>query len=62
MCKQNSISNESNAVAIYGVAKSTKARIRGKALDGAEQRAAVYHTDYQGSRSPDTELRLDNRN
>jgi|HubBroStandDraft_1064217.scaffolds.fasta_scaffold167563_2 hypothetical protein len=59
MSNPNSISNESNGVAMDGVAKSTETRLRGEALNGAEQKAVVDHTNYEASRDPDTELRLD---
>jgi hypothetical protein len=36
-----------------------KSRLRGDALDGAEQKSSVDHTDYEKSRDPDSELRLD---
>jgi hypothetical protein len=43
-------------------AKATAAerRLRGKGLDGAEQRTAADHTRYEERRNPDTELRTDN--
>ncbi len=34
-------------------------RLRGGALDGAEQKSSVDHADYEETRDPDTELRLD---
>ncbi len=34
-------------------------RLRGIALNGPEQKAAVDHSEYEGKRNPDTELRLD---
>lgn len=36
-----------------------KTHLRGGALDGAETKASVDHTDYAATRNPDTELRLD---
>jgi hypothetical protein len=36
-----------------------KTRLRGDALDGAEQKSGVEHTDYEAARNPDAELRLD---
>jgi hypothetical protein len=36
-----------------------KTRLRGSALDGAEQKSSVDHTDYEETRKPDVELRLD---
>jgi len=36
-----------------------KPRLRGEALGGAERRSSVEHTDYEETRNPDTELRLD---
>jgi hypothetical protein len=36
-----------------------KSRLRGEALGGAERRSSVEHADYEESRNPDTELRLD---
>ena len=35
------------------------ARLRGDALNGAEQRSSVLHADYESARNPDAELRLD---
>jgi hypothetical protein len=34
-------------------------KLRGIALNGSEQKAAVDHSEYERGRSPDTELRLD---
>jgi hypothetical protein len=34
-------------------------RLRGDALDGAEQKTSVAHADYEKTRNPDAELRLD---
>ncbi|MGO8829715.1 MAG: hypothetical protein ACLQT5_10745 [Steroidobacteraceae bacterium] len=34
-------------------------RLRGNALEGAEQRDAVNHAAYEKRRNPDTELRVD---
>jgi hypothetical protein len=34
-------------------------KLRGKGLDGADQKEAVDHLDYKEKRDPDTELRLD---
>ena len=34
-------------------------RLRGDALDGAEQKSSVDHADYEETRDPDAELRLD---
>jgi len=36
-----------------------KTHLRGDALDGAEQKSSVEHGDYERTRNPDTELRLD---
>jgi hypothetical protein len=36
-----------------------KPRLRGAALDGAEQKSSVDHIDYEKGRNPDAELRLD---
>lgn len=33
-------------------------KLRGIALNGPEQKAAVDHSEYEGKRNPDTELRL----
>jgi hypothetical protein len=33
-------------------------KLRGIALSGSEQKAAVDHSEYEGERNPDTELRL----
>ena len=35
-----------------------KTRLRGGALDGAEQKSSVDHAEYEVSRNPDAELRL----
>jgi hypothetical protein len=51
-------SNESN-IAAGEPAKPTKSRLRGAALQGADQKTAVGHTDYEKSRNPDSELHLD---
>ena len=34
-------------------------RLRGAGLHGAEQRSSVEHGEYEASRTPDAELRLD---
>lgn len=34
-------------------------KLRGSALTGSEQRAAVDHADYEKKRNPDAELHLD---
>jgi hypothetical protein len=34
-------------------------QLRGIALNGSEQKAAVDHSEYERGRNPDTELRLD---
>ena len=39
--------------------KSTKSRLRGAALEGADQKTSVDHADYEKSRNPDSELHLD---
>lgn len=52
-------SNDSNKAATGGAAKSAETRLRGETLDGAEQRAAADHTDYEKSHDPDAELHLD---
>jgi hypothetical protein len=39
--------------------KLVKTRLRGDALDGAEQKSSVDHTNYEETRNPDAELRLD---
>jgi hypothetical protein len=50
----------SNKVVTTGeVAKSTEPRLRGAELEGAEQKVAVDHAEYEESRNPDTELHLD---
>ncbi len=59
MSNQNSNSSESAAGAAEDFAKSKETRLRGQALDGAEQRSAAEHADYEKSRSPDTEVHLD---
>jgi hypothetical protein len=33
-------------------------KLRGIVLNGSEQKAAVDHSEYEGKRNPDTELRL----
>ncbi len=52
-------SDKSNAVATSLGSKSRKPRLRGAALDGADQKGAVEHTEYEKHRNPDTELHLD---
>jgi hypothetical protein len=42
-----------------GEPDASEIRLKGDALDGAEQKSSVDHTDYKKSRNPDTELRLD---
>jgi hypothetical protein len=34
-------------------------KLRGKALEGSDQKESVDHAEYQEERNPDTELRLD---
>jgi hypothetical protein len=34
-------------------------KLRGSALNGSEQKAAVDHSEFERQRNPDTELRLD---
>jgi hypothetical protein len=34
-------------------------QLRGKNLDGSDQKDAVDHTDYEKNRNPDAELHLD---
>jgi hypothetical protein len=41
------------------VPNPVKTRLRGVALDGAEQKSSVEHAEYEKNRNPDTELRLD---
>jgi hypothetical protein len=52
---------ESNTAASESISKSksTKSRLRGTALEGADQKSTVDHTDYEKSRNPDGELHLD---
>jgi hypothetical protein len=38
---------------------SPESRLRGAALEGAEQKNAADHTTYEKTRNPDAELRLD---
>lgn len=38
---------------------SGKGCLRGASLGGAEQKSSVEHADYEKTRNPDTELRLD---
>lgn len=52
-------SDESNAVAAGLGSKSRKPRLRGAALDGADQQTAVEHSEYEKRRNPDAELHLD---
>jgi hypothetical protein len=40
-------------------ANSRKTRLRGSALEGSEQKSAPDHVEYEKSRDPDAELRLD---
>lgn len=56
MSSENLNPDESNAPTAEVAAPN---RLRGSALDGAEQRAAVDHSDYERSHVPDSELRLD---
>jgi hypothetical protein len=56
MSSQNPYPDESTETASE---VATSNRLRGSALDGAEQRAAVDHSDYERSRDPDSELHLD---
>ena len=39
--------------------KTRKSRLRGSALEGSDQKQAPDHVDYEKSRDPDAELRLD---
>jgi hypothetical protein len=39
--------------------KGPKSRLRGSALEGSDQKTAPDHMDYEKSRDPDAELRLD---
>jgi hypothetical protein len=41
------------------MANPNEDRLRGKALDGSEQKNAVDHTEFAEARDPDTELHLD---
>jgi hypothetical protein len=52
-------SHESNIPAGEEPAKSTKPRLRGAALEGADQKTSVDHANYEKSRNPDGELHLD---
>jgi hypothetical protein len=52
-------SNESNIAAGNEPANPTKSRLRGAVLQGADQKTAADHTDYEKSRNPDSELHLD---
>ena len=38
---------------------AAESRLRGIALNGSEQQAAVDHSDYETKRNPDAQLRLD---
>jgi hypothetical protein len=38
---------------------ASERKLRGNALQGAEQKSAVDHTAYEEGRNPDTELHLD---
>jgi hypothetical protein len=40
-------------------ATAAERRLRGSALDGAENKSAADHDKYEKRRDPDTELRLD---
>lgn len=57
MGNEDPTSNE--AAASDGGVTSPESRLRGEALHGAEQGSAADHTDYERSRNPDAELRLD---
>ena len=48
-----------NKVVTSEQAADSETRLRGADLEGAEQKAAVDHVEYEKSRNPDTELRLD---
>jgi hypothetical protein len=39
--------------------KTRKTRLRGPELEGSDQKLAPDHADYEKSRDPDAELRLD---
>ena len=41
------------------IVPSSEARLRGAELEGAEQKDAADHVEYEESRNVDTELRLD---
>jgi hypothetical protein len=51
-------SNESNTLTTGGN-ESTEPRLRGPALDAADQKAAIAHVVYERSRNPDGGLHLD---
>lgn len=55
----NLYSDKSNAMAASMGSKPRKPRLRGAALNGADQRAAVEHSEYEKRRNPDAELHLD---
>jgi hypothetical protein len=55
---QNQSSVESKTSATE-VDEYTEAHLRGAGVDGAEQKAAANHTEYEEARDPDSELRLD---
>lgn len=42
-----------------GAADVVETRLRGSALDGAEEKSSVDHIKYEENRNPDAELRLD---
>ncbi|HMK85313.1 MAG TPA: hypothetical protein VK437_05080 [Steroidobacteraceae bacterium] len=50
------MSDEKESSSTNPTAKSAERRLRGPALEGAEQPTAVDHVSYEASRNPDAEL------
>jgi hypothetical protein len=57
--KEFSLSNETLPNDDPGIDIAGEGKLRGIALNGSEQKAAVDHSEYERERNPDTELHLD---
>jgi hypothetical protein len=55
----NPNSSEPNTAATEKAATSAETHLRGAAVKGGDQKAAVDHVDYEASRNPDTDLHVD---
>jgi len=51
--------NETSPTGVPTADEGGETKLRGTALNGSEQDAAVDHSEYQTGRNPDTELHLD---